>query len=128
MIIKCHISYDKMTQKYFMEDFEHNLTKTKNYFVMQIYYLAEEIYYRLLEQETSEMCQPILVRLDFFSLVSGKIPSTWALNKLDKENAIFGPERWTKDFWEDYLNGNQEAIKRYKDELELIRSTDKDFI
>lgn len=134
MIIKCYLSYDQKTQKYCMEDFEHDLTKTKNYFVLQIYYFEKELCYRLVDQENAETSQPILVRLDFFSLVSGKIPSTWVLNKTDQEHAVLGPKKWSeqnnwkKDFWEDYLNGEQEALKSYKDEVELIRITDKDFL
>lgn len=130
MIIKCYIGYDEKSQKYVMRNFEHDLTKTKNYFVLQIYYFEKELCYRLLEQENAETKQPILVKLDFFSLVSGKIPNTWVLNKIDKGHSILGPEKWSnlknwqKDFWEDYFNGVQSAVKSYKEEIEIIKKTD----
>ncbi len=117
-----------------MEDFEHDLSRTKNYFVLQIYYFEKELCYRLVEQEDAETKQPILVKLDFFSLVSGKIPNTWSLTTINKNQTVLGPEQWSntnnwkKGFWEDYLNGDLEAIKSYRDELELIKITDKDFL
>lgn len=133
MIIRCRLTYNETTQKYSMVNFEHDLTKTKSYFVLQIHYLADGLYYRLVEQQGSEINHPILAKLDFFSLVSGKIPNTWALSKKDKGYAVLGPEKWSnpnnwkKDFWEAYFDGNAEAIKCYKEELEMIKEADKGF-
>jgi hypothetical protein len=134
MIIKCHTIYNEITQKYCIHMNNGSLTKGKNYFVMQVYYTDNAVDYRIISDNASEYSHPILVRAEDFSIVSGKIPPNWVLNRFNEFGVTLGPEKWSnpnywnEDFWDDWSDGNEEAIKCYNEELAIIKMTDQDLM
>lgn len=134
MIIKCHSIYNENTKQYRIEESDGFITKGKSYFAMQIYYTKKAVYYRIIADNASEYSHPVLVRAEDFSIVSGKIPPNWVLNKFNEFGVTLGPEKWSnpnhwnEDFWDDWLDCNEEAIKCYNEELTIIKMTDQDLL
>ena len=134
MIIKCHSIYNDGTRKYSTEKNDAFITKGKKYFVLEVSCSKKSMYYRIIADNASEFSHPILVRTEDFSIVSGKIPPNWVLNKFNEYGVTLGPEKWSnpnywnEDFWDDWSDCNEEAIKCYNEELAIIKMTDQDLL
>ena len=134
MIIKCQKIFSMSTQKYCMDVSNSNLTKGKNYFVLEVCYTSNAVDYRIIADDASEFSHPILVRSEDFSIVSGKIPKNWGFVKYNENAALVGPEKWLnlneweEDFWEDWCNCTGKAVKSYYEELEIIKATDAELL
>ncbi len=133
MIIKCHSIYNENTKKYSIEESDGFVTKGKKYFVLEVSYSKKSMYYRIIADNASEFNHPILVRAEDFLIVSGKIPKNWVFNRYNECGVVLGPEKWSnpnywrsEDFWDDWLDCNEEAIKCYDEELTIIKMTDQD--
>jgi hypothetical protein len=135
MIIECHSVYNKIVQKYSKSESNGYVTKGKKYFVMELCYTEESVDYRIISDNASEFSHPILVRAEDFSIVSGRIPRNWVFNRYNECGVVLGPEKWSnpkywnsEDFWDDWLDCNEEAIKCYNEELAIIKMTDQDLM
>ena len=69
---------------------------------------------------------PILADSRQFKTISNDIPSGWIVN-LPKEGFIeLAPQKWTRlGFWEDFFNGEQEALNDFEEEKNKMMSEDR---
>ena len=128
MIVECEKIYNENTKKYM--DTHSMLTIGRKYIVLEMEYHYDIVYYRLIPDDGGFYGHPILVRIEDFKVISGKIPKNWNLNRVNKHASVLGPEKWSnhecweEDFWEDWDNGSKKALECFEEEYKIIREAD----
>ena len=97
------------------------VTIGKDYVVIEILVTPQKIVlFRYLSDDDD---YPTLAESILFDSICTKMPSNWEV-RLDETGGIhIAPRAWLRSgFWEDYFNGEIEAIKQYEKELAGILS------
>ncbi len=68
---------------------------------------------------------PAIFRLSEFELVSGRLPSNWAVRWDDGCALEMAPERWFEPgFWDEYFDGDKDAVAVFEEEYRRIADED----
>lgn len=117
MKVKCINIYNERTQK--NEATHHRLTIGSTYVVIEMEIYPNKIFYRLVGDGLDQ--SPTLHNAIQFEVLSGKIPSNWALSQLNPGELIIGPAAWKSlGFWEDCFESDLTALEIYKREARII--------
>jgi hypothetical protein len=97
------------------------LTVGKVYCVLSVTVtLKQGINFRIISDDEQT---PILADSRQFKIISNDIPRGWIVN-LPKDNFIeLAPQKWTRlGFWEEFFNGEQEALNDFEEEKSKMMS------
>lgn len=115
MKVKCTKIFNEHEKKFV----ESNpwLTIGREYIVLEIDLKpGKDTLYRLLNDDKDNRSG--LHNAIQFQVVSGKLPPNWQINQRESGSLVLGPVLWRQlGFWEDFYDGNFEAIEIYKKEV-----------
>lgn len=122
MKVKCMKIYSHYDKKFVKSS--PWLTIGKEYIVIAIDILPNEILYRILDNDKQGMSA--LYKSFQFEIVSGNIPPNWEMLPLGEDSLTLRPAAWKKiGFWEKFYEYDPEAKEIYQRELKIILESEE---